>query len=73
MKLKKILNYSKIVYRCLSTLEHLKFFKIHLYLATATNNCGIRDYLIGNTFDWRKQPYRESTSVKLGQARWNWH
>lgn len=51
MKLKKILNYSKIVYRCLSTLEHLKFFKIHLYLATATNNCGIRDYLIGNTFD----------------------
>lgn len=52
MKFKKILNYSKIVYRCLSTLKHLlKFFKIHLYPVTATNNCGIRDYLIGNTFD----------------------
>lgn len=69
MKILKILNYSKIIYRCLSMIKHLKFFKIRLYLVTATNNCGMHDYLIGNTFDRRKQPYRESTSVKLDQAR----
>lgn len=59
----------KLSIAVLSILKHLKFFKIHLYLVTATNNCGMHGYLIGNTFDWRKQPYRESTSVKLGQAR----
>lgn len=69
MKFFKIFNYSKIVYRCLSIIKHLKFFKIHPYLVTATNNCGIHDYLIGNTFDRRKQPYRESASVELGRAR----